>query len=102
MEKASPPPNERGRKPGTDWRSSLKDASPYLGLGMQLALGMAFFTIGGYLLDRYLDTVPWLTIVGGVAGMVAVFVKLIRVSADLSGGPRRESDDAHKAGPRAS
>lgn len=50
---------------------------------MQLALAMAFFSGGGYLLDRWLGSTPWLTVVGGVVGMVAVFVQVIRVSKEL-------------------
>lgn len=77
----SSPTDPRNRK--SDWREGLRAASPYLGLGMQLALAMAFFSGGGYLLDRWLGSTPWLTVVGGVVGMVAVFVQVIRVSKEL-------------------
>jgi ATP synthase protein I len=66
------------------WQRSVREAGPYLGLGMQLALTMAFFTIGGYLLDGWLETTPWLTIAGALLGMVAVFVHLIRISRTLN------------------
>lgn len=73
------------------WQEGIRDAGPYLGLGMQLALTMVFFTVGGYLLDRWLNTLPWLTIVGAVLGMTAVFVHLVRVSrsAQPSRGSRQ-------------
>ena len=70
----------------------MREASPYLGLGMQLALTMAFFSLGGYLIDRSLGTIPWLTIVGGVVGMIAVFVQLLRVSQEMSHKQRKERD----------
>jgi F0F1-type ATP synthase assembly protein I len=68
----------------SDWRKGFREASPYIGLGMQLAMSMAFFTVGGYLLDRALDLSPWLTIVGGIVGMSAVFLQLVRVSRQMS------------------
>lgn len=78
-------------KSGTDWRESFRDASPYLGLGMQLAFSMAFFTLGGYFLDRWLDTLPWLTIAGGVLGMIAVFVQLVRTTQQMSADDRQRA-----------
>jgi F0F1-type ATP synthase assembly protein I len=65
-------------------QESLGDASPYLGLGMQLGLTMAFFVGVGYFLDRWLDTSPWLLTAGAVVGMVALFVQIFRVVADLN------------------
>lgn len=62
----------------------MREASPYMGLGMQLALSMVFFVGGGYLLDRWLDTSPWLLVAGAVLGMVAVFVNLFRLVAELN------------------
>lgn len=72
---------DKGR---ADWRASFREASPYVGLGMQLALSMAFFTIGGYLLDQALGMLPWLTVAGGFLGMTAVFIQLIRVSREMT------------------
>jgi len=75
-----------------DWRTSFREAGPYLGLGMQMAAAMAFFTGIGYLLDTQLDTIPWLTVAGGLIGMVAVFVQLWRVAQRAGrGGVDRES-----------
>ncbi len=51
---------------------------------MQLALSMAFFVGGGYLLDRWLDTAPWLLVAGAVLGMVAIFLQLFRVVAEVN------------------
>jgi ATP synthase protein I len=82
----------------TDWRASLREAGPYLGLGMQLALTMAFFTLGGYLLDRWLDTVPWLTIGGALVGMAAVFIQLVRVSTSASRTSRKPEDPPETPG----
>lgn len=54
---------------------------------MQLAGAMVLFTLGGYFLDGRLGTTPWLTALGGVLGMVAVFVQLIRTSQEMSRKP---------------
>ncbi len=62
----------------------MQESSGYLGLGMQLALSMVFFVVGGYLLDRWLGTAPWLLIAGAVLGMVAFFVQLFRVVGEMN------------------
>ncbi len=68
---------------GRDWRVVLREAGPYLGLGVQLAGAMFVFVFGGYLLDGWLGTLPWLTILGAVLGMVAVFTQIYRVGAEI-------------------
>jgi ATP synthase protein I len=62
----------------------MRDASSYLGLGMQLALTMGFFVTGGYFLDQWLGTTPWLLLAGAVLGIVAFFVQLFRVVTELN------------------
>ncbi len=66
----------------------MQEASPYLGLGMQIAMSMVFFVGGGYLLDQWLTMTPWLTIVGACLGMVAIFVQLIRVTKEINQRPK--------------
>lgn len=65
-----------------------------MGLGLQLALGMAFFSVGGYLLDRWFDTLPWLTLGGVVLGLVAVVAKLWQINLQLQQQKRHEQHDA--------
>lgn len=64
----------------SSWQSGLREASPYLSLGMQLGMTMAVFAVGGYLLDRLLGTTPWLTLASSVIGMVCVFVRLFHIA----------------------
>jgi F0F1-type ATP synthase assembly protein I len=66
------------------WQSSLHDASPYLTIGIQLAGTMVVYVIGGYLLDRWLDTAPIFLIIGSVTGMVAFFVQIVRLVRELN------------------
>lgn len=61
----------------------MKDAGPYLGLGVQLAGTMIVWVLGGWLLDRWLETTPWLTLVGGGIGMVAFFFQMMRLLAKM-------------------
>ncbi len=64
----------------SSWQSGLREASPYLSLGMQLGMTMAVFAVGGYLLDRLLGTAPWLTLASSVIGVACVFVRLIHIA----------------------
>lgn len=87
-------------KPSADWRQSIREAGPYLGLGAQLAGTMVFFTVGGYFLDLWLGTPPWMTVAGAVVAVVGVFAQIFRMNAEMSRGsgkpakPRNESDKA--------
>ena len=64
----------------------MHEAGPYLGLGVQFALTMAFFTLGGYGLDYWLGTSPWFTVGGALLGMAALFAQLFRVAGMLGSG----------------
>ena len=75
--------------------SGLQEASHLATLGLQLGLTMAFFVGGGYLLDRWLDTFPWLLMAGVALGMVAFFVQIFRVLGELN----RDSQRRRKARP---
>lgn len=76
----------------------MREASPYVGLGMQIAGSMVMFVGGGYLLDKWLDTTPWLTIVGAFLGMAAIFIQLVRVSKTLSSKGKKNSSNAEDQG----
>ena len=91
---------DQPRPPTPSWQKALQEASAYAGLGMQLALSMAFFVVVGYLLDRWLDTDPWLLVAGAVVGMAAIFVQLFRVVGEMnrqSEDRRRQKDEAADA-----
>ena len=64
--------------------TDLQESTGYATLGLQLGLSMAFFVGGGYLLDRWLGTDPWLLVGGAVLGAVAFFVQIFRVLGDLN------------------
>ena len=47
-------------------------------VGITLVVATAGATIGGYFLDRWLGTTPWLTLVGMAVGIAAGFRELFR------------------------
>jgi F0F1-type ATP synthase assembly protein I len=67
-----------------DWRTSFREAGPYLSLGMQMGFTVAGFTLGGFFADRYLNTWPWLTIGGGAVGLIMLMVLLARTLRDVN------------------
>ena len=96
----SDPPEKRRSSSGasTDWRTSFRQASPYLSLGLQIALSMVFFVLGGYFLDRWLGSLPWLTIGGGVVGLASIIVHVFRISAQMGNNARRKGDPEDLSG----
>lgn len=75
---------------------SLKEAGPYLTLGLELGFTMIAWSAIGYLLDRWLETLPWLTMAGVVIGIASVFIQVARASrrskkADHR-GPTKKAD----------
>lgn len=90
------PPRDQAPSPQTHWLSGMSAAGPYLGLGLQLGFSIALFTGAGYGLDRLLGTLPWLTVAGGLLGMVAMFAQVIRVSNEMgrASAARKRSREA--------
>ncbi len=75
--------------PGSDWRQGLRDAGPYLTLGVQLAFTLLAFTIGGYFLDRWIGSLPWFTIGGALLGLVSLFAQLFRIAGEAGRASER-------------
>ena len=75
------------------FRKALGPVAPYIGLGMQLAGTVLFFMGIGYLVDIWLDTLPFFLVVGAVVGIIMMFVQLIRAARDMS---RRSEADKRK------
>ncbi len=48
-------------------------AGPYLSLGVMFAAAIALGLYGGYQADKWLGTKPWLTLAGGLLGIVVGF-----------------------------
>ena len=69
------------------YRRAIKEAGPYLTLGLELGLTMIVWSLIGYLLDMWLGTLPWLTLAGVLVGMISLFIQLIRVAKSSGGKP---------------
>lgn len=65
------------------WLRALRDVAPYLDIGWRIAVGLVLFIGGGYALDRWWGTLPWLTVVGAMFGMVSVFVQIYRIGEQM-------------------
>ena len=50
----------------------------YGGLGLQFGAAVGFFTWGGYKLDEWLGSSPWLTLLGALLGAGAAFYSIYR------------------------
>ena len=59
--------------------SSMREAGPYFGLGIELTISMVFFVIVGYFADQWLGTAPWLLVLGIALSIVATGFTLARV-----------------------
>jgi ATP synthase protein I len=71
----------------------VEEPSPWRSLGMLASVGITFVmatagaTIGGYFLDRWLGTTPWLTLIGLAVGVAAGFRGFFR---SVKNAERRE------------
>lgn len=50
----------------------------YVSLGLTFAGGILLFMAAGYALDRWIGTLPWLTLVGTIVGAVLSFLSVYR------------------------
>lgn len=75
------------------WRTALGEAGPYLGLGLQIALTMAFYVGAGLGLDFLIGTLPWLTILGALTGLATLLYHVVRVAGELG----KKSEQKRKA-----
>lgn len=98
---SSKPPRrsqERDAEEAPSWGTALGEVGPYLGLGLQIALTMAFYVGAGLGLDFLLDTLPWLTILGALVGLGTVLYHVTRVAGELGkrGAAQRKDDEPSK------
>ena len=50
----------------------------YVSLGLTFAGGILLFMAAGYALDRWIGTLPWLTLVGTIVGAILSFLAVYR------------------------
>ena len=87
-------PNDPEHRPprtsGTSLHESLRQAAPYLTLGIQLALAVLLFFFLGWWIDDSYATAPWGQLAGVAIGAVGGMIKFIRTVTDPSfnSGPK--------------
>lgn len=62
----------------------MRQMAPYLSLGTQLAASVLVLGGAGWLTDRYLNTEPWLLLVGLCTGSIIGLMQFFRTVARLS------------------
>jgi F0F1-type ATP synthase assembly protein I len=78
-------------------KSSAKSAFAYASVGIQLAVTILIFVIGGYKLDQYYKMTPVFLISGTVLGMVIGFYSLLKeLISDKSDKNDNEEPDKNK------
>lgn len=85
--------NERGTKRRSSLES-LREYTPYLTLGFQLAAAVVLFFLVGAWLDNRWNASPWFKLSGLLLGSIGGFVKFFRSVADLE-----KKDQQAKGGP---
>ena len=63
---------------------TMKEVSPYLTLGIQLAITVVLFFFLGSYADGYFGTKPWLMIAGVLLGAVGGLIKFFKTVIELS------------------
>jgi len=69
----------------------------YLGVASTVGINLVIstfigFAIGYYLLDKYFDTFPWLTVIFTLLGIVAGFKYLFKVASRISNDKENSKD----------
>lgn len=89
----SAPPS--GAKRGLSREESMRQAGPYMTLGIQLVLTMVALGALGWWLDGRLNTAPWLMVsgllMGAVGGMLNVIRMALRSSKESAARARMKS-----------
>lgn len=71
------------------WISGMGGDQKYMGLGIQAGVSVAFYVGLGVLLDKWLGTLPWLTLVGALLGIIGMFYLFVRMNKELDESSRQ-------------
>ena len=82
-------PDVTDERPPVD-RRWIRQVGVLSGVGLTLVIATVLGLWGGRVLDRWLGTSPWLTLVGLLLGIAAGFVNLFRAAGLFDGGRERD------------
>lgn len=72
-------------KPGNKEESEWESFRRYGNLGVELVAAVLIGAFGGYWLDQWLGTTPWLFLIGFFLGTAAGFLNIFRLIASEKG-----------------
>ncbi|MEA1997670.1 MAG: AtpZ/AtpI family protein [Gemmatimonadota bacterium] len=79
-------------------RTGLGQVGPYLGIGLEFAVGLLVFIFIGRYLDKLWGTEPWLLLTGCLLGFTAGFYGLIKTLSNLDHRTKRQQQKRRKPG----
>jgi F0F1-type ATP synthase assembly protein I len=80
---SEPNSSEPGKKVGQSPEQILRQAGPYLTMGIQLAAGIVIFFLIGWWLDTRYETSPTFKLIGLTVGSIGGMVKFIKSAIEL-------------------
>ena len=80
-------------EPGPPDRRWVRQVGVLSGVGLTLVISTVLGLWGGYVLDRWLGSAPWLMLVGLLLGIASGFVNLFRAAGLFSREGRQAERD---------
>jgi ATP synthase protein I len=80
-----PEPVHDRDQPSESRSEILRRAGPYLGIGSTFLAAIATCLFGGWWLDGWLGTSPWLTLAGALLGITAGFYMFLKIVLSARG-----------------
>ncbi len=77
-------------------KNTTKSIFAYSTLGIQLAFFMVLFVYGGYRLDNYFNTTPWLLVTGAFLGMGSGLYNLIKGMRQMKMSGKEKTGEKNK------
>ena len=87
------PQKTTAKSVASSYEEGMREAGPYLTVGLQIAFSMLFFVGVGWAVDAWLGTTPWGVLAGTILGFLGVIGLVIRLAAEANApkakGPKR-------------
>ena len=74
--------------------SGMGGSQKYIGIGLQAGGSVVFYLLVGLLLDKWLNTFPWLMLIGIFVGIAGMFALFLRMANELNDSEKKQK--AHK------